>query len=120
MKFDTFKKNLQPYVGVPTDCFEIYYAFDNDDVSQRQCVLTSLACFEDGQRFQIKLGSGLRSGEIVGRLYHLFINSSEVRIQNYKHLVSRMLNVFRIFFSNYFEFFSSLINIYASGSFQRT
>ncbi|XP_066582168.1 ubiquitin carboxyl-terminal hydrolase 47 [Prorops nasuta] len=83
MRLSTFKKKLEPLVGVPMDYFKVlknsslvYYEADEIECTN----LTEKLDFDKGTKITIKLGRALRSGEFKVKLYQLLFEFSEPRI----------------------------------------
>ncbi|XP_015127215.1 ubiquitin carboxyl-terminal hydrolase 47 [Diachasma alloeum] len=71
IKFNTFKKHLEPFVGVPEENFKILrQAIDPADVDCTR-LTTSLRIWEDGEKLSIKLGRALRSHEFRVKVFLL-------------------------------------------------
>ncbi|XP_043285932.1 ubiquitin carboxyl-terminal hydrolase 47 isoform X2 [Venturia canescens] len=69
---NTFKKLLEPYVGVPAKYFRAMCR-PHTEVESQQLQLDS--CFDDGTTVCLKLGGNLRYGEFKVSLYQLDIES---------------------------------------------
>lgn len=81
MIFNTLKKNLEPYVGVPAEYFKICRYFDDCGESECSCLLSQLVSYEDGEKLWIEIGRALRNGEFTVKLHQFFLDSAKVRIR---------------------------------------
>ncbi|XP_076764175.1 ubiquitin specific protease 47 [Xylocopa sonorina] len=77
MVFNTLKKNLEPYVGVPSEYFKIYRYFDElCGETECDCLLSQLLSPEGGEKLWIKIERALRNGEFTVKLYQ-FVDLTE-------------------------------------------
>lgn len=81
--FSTLKKNLEPYIGVPSEHFKIYRHFDVCDESEDTNLSAQFAPYEDSQKLWIQIGSSLRNREFPVKLYQFFLDSTEVYMQHF-------------------------------------
>jgi len=86
MKLSTLKKDLEPFVGVPVEYFKVFRLSSSGE-SECSCLTEQLSSYEDGERLNVKLGRALRNGEFKVKLYHLLIDSIEVRISIFSQCV---------------------------------
>ncbi|KAK9300885.1 hypothetical protein QLX08_006588 [Tetragonisca angustula] len=77
MIFNTLKKNLEPYVGVPAEYFKICRYFDECSESECSCLLSQLVSYEDGEKLWIEIGRALRNGEFTVKLHQFSLDSAE-------------------------------------------
>ncbi|XP_068965788.1 ubiquitin carboxyl-terminal hydrolase 47-like isoform X1 [Bombus flavifrons] len=77
MIFNTLKKNLEPYVGVPAEYFKICRYFDECGESECSCLLSQLVSYEDGEKLWIEIGRALRNGEFTVKLHQFFLDSAK-------------------------------------------
>lgn len=70
MNLAKFKKNLEPFVGVPVEYFKVYRQYPNQDV-EWSTLKDTLMSTKDGERLIIKLGRVLKKDEYSGKIYHL-------------------------------------------------
>lgn len=86
MTFGTFKKNLEPYVGVSSEYFKMYH-FHNIYGLEWCNLKKPLVSCENGQTFCIEFGRALHSDEFKVIVYQFHIDSAEVCI----HKLQRIL-----------------------------
>lgn len=92
MRLNTLKKDLEPFVGVPVEYFKVFH-LSNSDESECNCLMEQLSSYEDGERFNVKLGRALRNGEFKVKLYQLLIDSTEVCIIFFMFCMLRKKNL---------------------------
>ncbi|XP_076171175.1 ubiquitin carboxyl-terminal hydrolase 47-like isoform X2 [Ptiloglossa arizonensis] len=76
MTFGTFKKNLEPYVGVSSEYFKMYH-FHNIYGLEWCNLKKPLVSCENGQTFCIEFGRALHSDEFKVIVYQFHIDSAE-------------------------------------------
>ncbi|XP_063987219.1 ubiquitin carboxyl-terminal hydrolase 47 [Diachasmimorpha longicaudata] len=71
IKFDNFRKHLEPFVGVPMEDFKILRtAIDSADVDCTRPT-TALRVWDDGEKISIKLGRAVRPHEFRVKVFFL-------------------------------------------------
>ncbi|XP_011315103.1 ubiquitin carboxyl-terminal hydrolase 47 [Fopius arisanus] len=76
MKFCTFRKHLEPFVGVPMESFKVLrQALDTTDVDYMRPT-SSLRIWDDEEKISIKLGRALRSHEFRVKVFVLDLENS--------------------------------------------
>ncbi|KAI0224053.1 Ubiquitin carboxyl-terminal hydrolase 47, partial [Lamellibrachia satsuma] len=71
------KKELEPFVGAPSDRFKIYRVFGDNQEYETIRLNETLAAYGDDSRITIKLGQALKKGEYRVRVYQLKVNEQE-------------------------------------------
>ena len=77
MKLATLKRNLEPYVGVPSEFFKIYPRIKHGKTTEWSCLTSTLGSHMNVQNFRIRLGRTLSSDEYATRLYQFQMGAHE-------------------------------------------
>lgn len=81
MKLGTLKRNLEPYVGVPSEYFKIYPRIKHGKATEWSCLTSTLESHMRVQSFRIRLGRTLSSDEYVTRLYQFEMGAHEACVK---------------------------------------
>ncbi|XP_046390872.1 ubiquitin carboxyl-terminal hydrolase 47-like isoform X2 [Ischnura elegans] len=88
MLLNTLKLELEPYVGVPVDCFKLSRVMGHQDFECNR-VGGLLNIFQDGDQILIKLGRVLRKGDLLGKVFMFKINENEHNKLLFEFVLSR-------------------------------
>ncbi|XP_053971418.1 ubiquitin carboxyl-terminal hydrolase 47 isoform X2 [Hylaeus anthracinus] len=73
MMMSTFKKCLEPYVGVPAEYFKLFYYANEHYGREWRGLKKTLLCCENEQKFCIKLGPSLHNDDFTVMVYQFLI-----------------------------------------------
>ncbi|XP_012279277.1 ubiquitin carboxyl-terminal hydrolase 47 [Orussus abietinus] len=77
MQLNTLKKCLEPFVGVSSKYFKVYFQSNEYDGWECDHFNSCIAFCEDAERILLKLGKPLRNGDFKVDIYQLFVDRLE-------------------------------------------
>ncbi|XP_064489986.1 ubiquitin carboxyl-terminal hydrolase 47-like isoform X2 [Ornithodoros turicata] len=75
--FGGLKKELEPYVGVSADYFKVFRIYSNNQEFECTKLTDNMISYTNDEKFEIKLGRALRSGEHRLKIYLLTPTAAE-------------------------------------------